>query len=371
MLERIRALIVKEFIQIVRDPRTLSIVLIQPLMMLLLFGYALNTTVDHIPTAVADQVRDQRSRDLVRSLTNTGYFDLVAEVPHAGAARDAIDSGVAKVAFVIPPDFGADILSGQPAQVQVLIDGSDPNVAQTALLTASSIAQARGLQLLGQSLGRPIRPSLDLRPTVLYNPGLLSANFMIPGLIGVILQIQAVLLTSFAIVRERERGTLEQLIVTPIHSAELIIGKLLPYVVIAFIQIGAALLMGRLVFGVPINGSLTLLMLLSLVFLFGALGMGLLISTISRNQAQAMQITMLTVMPAMLISGFMYPRESMPRIVQILSYVIPLTYFLQMLRGVILKGIGLEYLFSQVAALMVFGLVIAVLSIVRFRRTLE
>lgn len=371
MLERIRALVIKEFIQVRRDPRTLAIIMVMPLMQLVLFGYAINTTVDHLPTVVADQTRDQRSRDFVRAAVNTGYFDVVGDVPDAGAARSAIDSGAAKVAFVIPPNFGANTLAGRTAQVQVLIDGSDPNVAQTALLTASTLAQVRGVQLISENLGRSITPPLDLRPNILYNPGLLSVNFMIPGLIGIVLQTQAVLLTSFAVVRERERGTMEQLVVTPIRAAELIIGKILPYVAIAFAQVAIALAVGTLWFGVPINGSLLLLLALSLVFLFGALGMGLLISTVSHNQAQAMQTTFLTILPAILISGFMFPRESMPTFIRLLSYGIPLTYFLQILRGIILKGVGLEYLYEQVLALLVFGLVIATLSIVRFHRSLE
>jgi ABC-2 type transport system permease protein len=186
-----------------------------------------------------------------------------------------------------------------------------------------------------------------------------------------VLQVQAVLLTSFAIVRERERGTLEQLVVTPIRPGELIIGKILPYVVIAFAQVGVALFVGTTWFGVPINGSLLLLMSLWFIFLFGALGMGLLISTVSRTQAQAMQTTMLTVLPAMLITGFMFPREAMPRVIQLMSYVLPLTYFLQILRGIITKGVGLDYLYGQLAALLVFAVVIAVLSAVRFQKSLE
>ncbi len=371
MVERIRALVIKEFIQIIRDPRTLIIILVQPIMMLFLFGYAINTTVDHIATVVADETRDQRSRDFVRAAVNTGYFDVVADVPDARAARAAIDSGEAKVAFVIPPTFGADTLAGQPAQVQALIDGSDPNVAQTALLTASTLAQVRGVQLMAQSLGRSVNPPLDLRPNILYNPGLLSVNFMIPGLIGVVLQVQAVLLTSFAVVRERERGTLEQLVVTPIRPVELIIGKLLPYVFIAFAQVGLCLIIGTLWFRVPINGSLLLLLLMSLLFLIGALGLGLLISTISRTQGQAMQTTMFTVMPTFLITGFMFPRESMPQVIRLLSYILPLTYYLQVLRGIILKGVGLEYLYGQALALLIFAVIIATLSVVRFHRSLE
>lgn len=370
MIERILALMRKELIQIVRDRRTLALVLVMPVMQLMLFGYAINTTVDHIPAVVADATMDGRSRDLVQAIQNTGYFDVVGTVEHAGLARAAIDAGMARVAFIIPSDFGSELLAGRSGQVQILVDGSDPNIAQTALLTAEALARVRGIELLTRTTGRaPVLP-IELRPLVLYNPALQSVNFMIPGLIGVVMQTQAVMLTAFAIVRERERGTLEQLIVTPILPAELMAGKILPYVGIAFAQVGTALAVGTFWFGVPINGSLWLLLSLSLVFLIGALGMGLFISTISRNQSQAMQTAMFTMLPSFLISGFMFPRESMPWLVSILSYAIPLTYFLQILRGIILKGVPIEYLWGQVIPLTLFALLVSTLSIIRFRRSL-
>jgi ABC-2 type transport system permease protein len=362
VISRIRALMAKELIQIVRDRRTLAMVLVMPVMQLVLFGYAVNTTVDHIATVVSDASNDVRSREFVRALQNTGYFELIGSVSHAGEARRAIDEGSAKVAFVIPAEFGADRLGGRPAQVQVLIDGSDPNVAQTALLTAEALSRA--------GAGRASAPGVDLRPTVLYNPSLQSVNFMIPGLIGVVLQTQAVLLTAFAIVRERERGTLEQLIVTPIRPAELMAGKLLPYVAIAFAQIGAALAVGVYWFGVPIRGDLWLLLSIALLFLLAALGMGLLISTVSRNQGQAMQMAMFTLLPSVLISGFMFPREAMPPVIYALSHAIPLTYFLQVLRGTIVKGVGLEALWWHVVPLAAFAFGISALSVLRFRRSL-
>lgn len=362
MISRIRALMAKELIQVQRDRRTLAMVLVMPVMQLILFGYAVNTTVDHIATVVSDQANDARSRDFVRALQNTGYFDVIGSVGHAGEARQAIDEGRAKVAFVIPPDFAAERLGGRPAPVQVLIDGSDPNVAQTALLTAEALSRSAS--------GRAPGPAIDLRPTVLYNPSLQSVNFMIPGLIGVVLQTQAVMLTAFAIVRERERGTLEQLIVTPIRPAELMAGKILPYVGIAFVQVGAALAVGTYWFGVPVRGELWLLLSIALLFLLGALGMGLLISTVTRNQAQAMQMAMFTMLPSFLISGFMFPREAMPTVIYALSHAIPLTYFLQVLRGTILKGVGVEALWGQIVPLAIFAIGISAVSAMRFRRSL-
>ena len=368
MWGRIRALMRKEFIQMVRDRRTLSLMVVMPVMQLMLFGYTANQTVDHIATVIADAANDATSRDFVQALANTGYFTVSSGVADAGQARRAIDEGSAKVAFIIPADFSTNTLVGRPAQVQVLIDGSDPSVAQTALLTAETLARARGIELA--LAGRPVPAGIDLRPTVLYNPGMQSVNFMIPGLIGLILQTQAVLLTTFAIVRERERGTLEQLIVTPIRASELIAGKILPYVAVAFMQIGLVIAVGTLWFGVPIHGSLFLLMALSLLFLLGALGIGLLISTVTTNQTRGMQLAMFTVLPGALMSGFMFPREAMPFLLQAISLLIPLTYFLQILRGVILKGVGMEVLWPQALLLGIFAVGVAALSVVRFRKSL-
>jgi ABC-2 type transport system permease protein len=244
-----------------------------------------------------------------------------------------------------------DALAGRPAQVQVLIDGSDPTVAQTALLTAETLARARSIELV--SAGRELAPPVDLRPTVLYNPSMASVNFMVPGLIGLVLQTQAVLLTTFAIVRERERGTFEQLIVTPIRPLELMVGKILPYVVVAFIQVGLALAVGTFWFRVPFHGDLLLLLGLAFLFLLGG-----------------MQLAMFTMLPGVLLSGFMFPREAMPPLMQAISAAIPLTYFLQVLRGTIVKGVGLDALWPQAVYLGVFAVVITILSVARFRRSI-
>jgi ABC-2 type transport system permease protein len=376
MWRRIGSIVRKEFIQIGRDPRTLALVLVMPIMQLLLFGYAINTVIDHIPLVVDDEARTAESRELVQALVNSTYFQLVGHAEGSAQAQAAIDGGLAKAALIIPPDFGRLVLAGRPVGVQLLVDGSDPNVASTALFSGAQIAQAKGVELQGeraQRLGQRLASTsvIDVRPTVLYNPSMESVNFMIPGLIGLILQTQAVILTSFAVVRERERGTLEQLIVTPIRAWELMLGKILPFIVVAFLQMGVALVVGTLWFHVPINGSLALLLILSLVFLASALGIGLLISSVSTTQAQAMQASLFVMLPSILLSGFMFPRESMPPFIQLLSSLIPLTYFLQILRGIILKGNDLAALWGQIIPLILFGLAIFTLSAVRFQKRLD
>ena len=360
MLGRTWSIIVKEFIQIRRDPRTLAIVVVMPLMQLVLFGYAINTTVDHIATIVVDEARDGNSRGFVAAFFNTGYFDRVGEADSVLAARDEIDAGRAKVGVVIPPRFSYDLLQGQPAQAQVLIDGSDPNVAQTAMLVAGTLSMARGAV-----------PAVDLRPSVLYNPSMQSVNFMIPGLIGLILQFQTLMLTAFAIVRERERGTLEQLIVTPIKPWELMLGKILPYVAIAFVNICLISLVGVTWFGVEFAGSFPLLLALAGVFLLSSLGIGMLISTVSRTQTQAMQMSLFVMLPSIILSGFVFAREAMPPGIRELGLLIPLTYFLRILRGIVLKGVGLEVLWTDALPLGLFGLAVFALSTNRFHKTLD
>ena len=375
-MSRVWAIIRKEFIQVARDPRTLAIILAMPVMQLVLLGYAMNTIVDHIEAVVSDQAMDERSRALVQAFASTSYFEIVGYVGGPDEARRAVDRGDAKVAFVIPPDFSANLRAGRPGQVQMLIDGSDPNIAQTALFGGDAVARARSADLLATSLQRAggaggLAMPIDLRPTVLYNPSLESVNFMIPGLVGMILQMQGFILTAFAIVRERERGTLEQLIVTPIKPWELMLGKILPYVFIAFVNVGVVLAVGLLWFRIEFVGSLVLLLALSVVFLLGALGVGLLISTVSRTQTQAMQTAMFIMLPSFILSGFFFPREAMPTLIYYLSYLVPLTYFLQIIRGIILKGSVLGDLWAQVVPLAVFGALVFGISAIRFRKSME
>ena len=372
MIARIASIVRKEFIQIRRDPRTLAIVLLMPALQILLFGYAINTVVDHLPTIVVDESRDARSRAFAAAFHHSSYFDVIGQVTSRDDAMAMVDAGRARVALIIPPEFGDDVLRGQRALVQLVVDGSDPNTAQAALFAGGAVAQAQSADVTSSVLGRSasMRGGIELRPIVLYNPGMLSVNFMIPGLIGLILQFQTLILTAFAIVRERERGTLEQLVVTPIRSWELMLGKILPYTVTAFGAVGVALLVGRFWFGVEIAGSLLLLIALSIVFLLSSLGIGLLISTVSQTQTQAMQAAIFIMLPSVLLSGFMFPREGMPPIIQQLSLLIPLTYFLQILRGIMLKGVGIEVLWPHVIPLAAFGVAVFALSANRFRKRL-
>jgi ABC-2 type transport system permease protein len=358
MIARVWSIVAKEFIQIRRDPRTLAIVLVMPLMQLILFGYAINTAVDHIATIVFDQAQDAHSRGFVSSFFNTGYFDLAGRAGSLEQVRQAIDAGRARVGIIVPPDFSHELIAGRPPKAQVLVDGSDPNTAQTALLVAGTLAQRGG-------------QSIDVRPVVLYNPSMQSINFMIPGLLGLILQFQTLLLTAFAVVRERERGTLEQLIVTPVKPWELMLGKILPFVVVAFGNVLLASAIGRFWFGVEFAGNYLLLLGLAGLFVLSSLGLGLLISTVSQTQAQAMQMALFVMLPSIILSGFVFPREGMPHPIRELGLLIPLTYFLQILRGIILKGVGVEVLWPEVLALAAFGVIVFGLSANRFRKTLD
>ncbi|GDX71257.1 transport permease protein [Chloroflexota bacterium] len=360
------AIAYKETLQIIRDRRTLGLMLVLPVVQLMLFGFAVGTTVAHISTVVVDQSRDPESRDLITALVNTTYFDITAYVDTPLEARQAIDAGRSKVAIIIAPNFAADLRGGRGAQAQVLIDGSDPNIAQTALFAAQSVGQARSARTPGR-----VPASLDLRPTVLYNPSLEATRNFVPGLIGLILQLVTVILTSSTIVRERERGTFEQLIVTPVSRWELLLGKLAPYLVVSFWNTGVILVLGYLVFGVEVIGSITLLMFLSAIFLTGSLGLGLLISAVSSTSAQAMQASLFTTLPAFILSGFIFPTDSMPPLMRALGYLLPLTYFLRIIRGIAMKGIGFMQLIDAIVPLTVLSVGIFLLSLTRFRKTLE
>jgi ABC-2 type transport system permease protein len=374
VLSRILALMRKEFIHIARDPRTLGMVLLMPVAQLLLFGYAINTTVEHLPTVVLDQADDRLSRDFIQALINSHIFDLAGHAPDPEAVRRAVDAGSAKVGVIVPPDFARNLAAGRTASVQILVDGSDPNTAQSALFATVALGQAQSanalatrLNQLGLGVGGP---AIDVRPVVLYNPSMESINFMIPSLIGLIMQLQTLILTALAIVRERERGTLEQLVVTPIRSTELMVGKLLPYIVIAFMNVTIALAVGVFWFKIELAGSVWLLLALSVVFLFSTLGLGLLISTVSQTQGQAVQLAIFYMLPSMLLTGFVFPRETMPLPLHDLGFLVPLTYFLLILRGIILKGIGLDLLWQYVLPMAALGIFLLGLSVTRFRKQL-
>ncbi len=373
---RIKAIIWKELIQIRRDKPSLAIALAMPLMMMLVFGFAVNTDVDHIDTMVFDQDMSSASRKLINSFENTGIFDIIAQVYSQDEIRKAIDSGKAKAGLIIPPDFNKALVRGETAGVQILIDGSDPLVASKALSTAQMLVQVKSFDIQKKRLEKRgfkgnMEFPISLSSRVWYNPNMESIKFNIPGLVGVILQNITVLLTAFALVRERERGTLEQLIITPIRPAELIIGKLIPYIFIGLFDVLLVIALAVFLFSVPIKGSFLLLMVLSIIFLWTALGFGLLISTVAKNQLQAMQASVALILPSILLSGFMFPRESMPDVIYFIGNIFPITYFLKILRGIILKGIGVEFLHQEVIWLTVMSAGIFILSVLRFRKRFD
>lgn len=373
---RLLSLIRKEFIQIVRDPRTLVLTFVFPIIMLFLLGYAATNDVKNIGLVVIDQDHTSASRNLLDAFRAADYFRLDYFVSSEDEMRLLIDSNQARAGVIIPPGYGAKIAGKRTAQVAFVLDGSDPTVASTALAAATLIGQRHATQILNQRLerlgqaGGAVLP-LEIRTQVWYNPGMVSAHYMIPGMIGMILQFLATLLTATSIVRERERGTIEQLIVTPLRPWELMIGKLTPYVIIAFFDTLEVLTAGVLLFDVPINGSLGLLLALAALFLVTTLGIGLLISTVAHTQQEAMLTTMFTLMPSIFLSGFFFPLVAMPKILQWISHVIPLRYFLIIVRGIVLKGVGLEAIWPEVIALAIFALLVMTAAAVRFRKRLD
>ena len=359
----------KELVQLRRDRLTLGMMLGIPALQLALFGYAIQTEVRHLPTVVLDESRTAESRRLVEVFRNSGNFDVVELVPSRAAMKDRMERGEASAALIIPPDYLRQIKRQRGAVAQVIVDAADPLASSAALSAAVQAGVARS-QELARTEGRP-PPPLEIRVRPWYNPGLRSAVYIVPGIIGVLLSMTLVLITSMSIVRERERGTLEQLIVTPIDKTSLMLGKILPFLLIAYVQITVILVLGRLLFQVPILGSLPLLYLLSFSFIVASLALGLLMSTLAKSQVQAMQLSFMFLMPNILLSGFMFPRQAMPAPAQWIGAALPLTYFLQILRGVLLKGIGIEHLWPQALVLTGFAVGLIVLSVLRFHKTVD
>lgn len=369
---RLLHLLKKEFIQLVRDRRLLPLVLVAPVVQLLLFGYVVSTDIKHLSTVVRDQDRSAASRDLVKGFSNAGFFDINYYADSTKEIRRLMDRGDVAVAISIPPDFSRNLKRGETATIQLIFDGSDSSTTNTAANYASRIVQAKSTKIVVQRLAR--FPglvgvgSLDPRLRVRYNEELKSVNYMVPGLISVILMITTMILTSVAIVRERERGTLEQLIVTPITRWELILGKTIPFVLVGFVEVLLIILIGTLWFQVPLRGDVGLLLAMCAVFIFNTLGLGLFISTVSRTQYQATITSFFFLLPAFLLSGFIFPIENMPKVLQYVTYLIPLRYFLVIVRGIFLKGVGLSILWDQALIMAGFGLVIFFLSVLRFQK---
>jgi ABC-2 type transport system permease protein len=372
-LARLLAVARKEVIQIRRDPRSLGMAFVIPMILLVLFGYALALDVDELRTIVYDQDRTPRSREFLARFEESGYFTVVATARHFGEVERALDAGRAQVALVVPRNFARDLDLGRRVPVQALLDGSDANTAAIALSYLEAIAGLYSRRLLAEHAGIvQVDGPVDTRLRVWYNPELQSKNYIVPGLIAVIMMVIAALLTSLTIAREWERGTMEQLIATPIKVAELVLGKLLPYFAIGMIDVVLAVLAGTLMFGVPLRGNPALLFGLALIFLLGALGLGMVISIKARSQLVASQVAMvLTFLPSFLLSGFMYDIGNMPGWLQAVTYAFPARYFVTILKGIFLKGVGLAVLGLEVAFLAVFALLVTTVALVTFRKRLE
>jgi ABC-2 type transport system permease protein len=364
----------KELMQMRRDRATLAIMMALPMMQLLLFGYAINTDVRNMPTVVFDQDRSEASRDIVRRLEATGFYDVLGEVRDYAEVERAMRATTARVALVIPADFSEQIESGGSTSLQLVVDGSDPQTVASATNTAASLSAQRSMEvvvgrLAKNALGVGVTP-IQLEPLTWYNPELRTAIYVVPGLVGVILTMTMIMLTAMAIARERERGTLEQLIVSPIRRTELIAGKILPYVLVGYVQMSVILLLGHLVFSVPISGSLYLLYALASVFIAANLSLGLVFSTLAKTQQQAMQMSFFFILPNILLSGFMFPFEAMPRPAQWIAQALPLTHFMRIVRGITLKGAEFPDVWPELLWLIgIFG-ALFVLAATRFTKKL-
>jgi len=350
----------KEFIQMRRDRLTVMMMVGLPAIQLALFGYAIRTEVRHLPTVVLDESRSTESRALVDAMRNTGNFDMIGEARNRADIRARIEAGKVRAALIIPPDFANDLKRGRQARAQLIVDAADPLASTAAINAASLAARATGVT----------RVPVDVRVRPWYNPALKSSTYIVPGLVGLLLSITLIVITSMAIVRERERGTLEQLVVTPIDKTSLMLGKIVPFAVVGYVQMTVILTLGKLLFGIPLNGSLALLYALSAAFIVANLGLGLFVSTIAQTQAQAMQLSFMFMLPNILLSGYMFPREAMPVPAQWIGMLLPLTYYLKILRGILLRGAGLSRMWPEALVLAVFAIAVVSLSVRRFSKTI-
>ncbi|MCX5678734.1 MAG: ABC transporter permease [Candidatus Omnitrophica bacterium] len=371
-LRRVKAIAGKEFIQIWRDPRSLGLGIAIPVILIVLFGYALSLDIDHVPMVVWDQDKSKESVDFLLNFKNSIYFSINAYYDNYRDLERDINYGRAMIGMVICKDFSHYLNSGQKAPVQLILDGSDSNTAQIALGYVTAITSAYNVNVITNALAKAGAPSvstLDFRPRIWFNQDFESKNFIVPGLIAIIMMIIAALLTSLTVAREWERGTMEQLISTPVRPAELIVGKFIPYFAIGLLDLGIAVFMGKFVFDVPLRGNVFLLFILSSVFLTGALALGIYISTVAKNQLMASQMALLvSFLPTFLLSGFTYEIFNMPKIVQAFTYFIPARYFITILRGIYLKGVGIADLWFETLCLLLFTYLATGAAIKKFKK---
>ncbi|TMJ01300.1 MAG: ABC transporter permease [Bacillati bacterium ANGP1] len=373
-LQRLFSIIRKETAQLLRDRRTLGTIITLPIIQMVLYGY-LSNEVLHQPTAVWDQSASTESRALVSTFEKTRYFSVRYWASNLGEIERRLDAGQVKVGLVIPPDYAKRLRGGEPVQVMIMVDASDATSARVILSVAggvgASISRDVGIVQLARAGLRPPPQPVEVRTRAWYNPNLQSQLFIVPGVLGLVLQFTTTFLTIGAIVRERELGTLEQLVVTPIRPSELMLGKILPLIGLGYINLTFILLLAWAWFGVTVKGSILLLYVMTLAFFFSSLGIGTLLSTVSRTFQQAAQLAQLVLLPSILISGFLFPRESLPKVLYWIGYAVPLTYFVTIIRGILVKGVGFRYLYPQIIPLVFLGAVVFTLAIVRFQKKID
>ncbi|MFA5007945.1 MAG: ABC transporter permease [Candidatus Omnitrophota bacterium] len=372
-LKRIKAIAWKEFIQIKRDPRSLALALGIPIFLLLIFGYGLSLDIDHVATVVWNQDASSKvSRDFLLNFKNSKYFRIIGYTDNYREIEHMINDGEALLALVIPKDFSHYIESGKTAPLQLIVDGSDANTATIAMGYVNAVVSQYNIELLTQTFnekGLTLINSLDVRPRIWFNEGLVSTWFITPGVIAMIIMIISALLTSLTVAREWERGTMEQLISTPVKAPELIIGKFIPYFSIAFFDLLVGLIMAKFLFDVPFRGSYLLLFFLSALFLTGALSQGIIISVVARTQLMASQLaTLTTLLPTVLLSGFIYPIFNMPKALQAVTCLIPARYYIVVLRDLFLKGNGIQTLWDEALFLFLFAFVMLHLAVKKFKK---
>ncbi len=375
MFERIRQMVIKEFIQVFRDKRMKAIVFVTPIMQLLVFGYAVTTDVNNIPTAFYDLDKSYASRELAKRFESSGYFKIELMPESAEEIQEFVDRGKVLCAIQINRGFAGDLERGLPTEVQIIVDGTDSNTATVAMDYANRIIMKYANEMMEHNpsvspLTKGSDQRIDLRTRAWYNPDLRSRNYNVPGVIAIVIMLTCLLLTSMAVVREREIGTMEQLMVTPLKPIELMLGKTIPFAAIGFFDVFLVTLIAVFWFDIPMKGSIQLMPLITAIYLLSVLGIGLFISTISRTQQQALMATFLFYIPAVLLSGFMFPIENMPEIIQYATYINPLRYFLVIIRGIFLKGSGIAVLWPQMLSLLVLGTAVITLSSLRFKKRL-
>lgn len=372
MWNRIKALVRKEFLQLRRDRMTLAFVLGMPLMQLLIFGMAINYDVKHMPAVILDESNSQESRSFVDGLVASQYFNVKARVATEAQLRETIDRGRAQIGVWFPPDYGRKIRSGQTGEVMVIVDGSSPTTASNAMAVAQGVGQLRNTQLLYERMGfgdaaKPVMP-VEVRIRPWYNPDLRSPTFIVPGLVGVILSMTCIMFASNAIVREKERGTLDQILVTPVRPMELFLGKIIPVVVMAYAQMTVLFGVAHVFFKVPVAGSVLLLYAMAGFFVVAMLGIGITISTVAQNQGQSAQMSMLTILPFVFLSGYIFPREGMPLPFYLLGELMPLTHFIIIIRAIVLRGVGLEAFWPELLKLLGLTTLIWTMALRRMKR---